>query len=347
MNLRSIGWSVMALATAALTLTAAGPAREARAQTQEWKMHIVWVPARPEAKAYQQFVDMVNEKAAGKLKITLHPGGALGVKDPDMLRILPGGNIIQIAGLYPGYMTRDEPEYAVTLPPGVIQEPEKLVTALPTLTKIYQETYDKWGIKLLGYVSHPVRDTHIFCKEPVTSLAQLKGKKLRVWEKFHVDTFGKLGVAAQIVGQNDLYVAMRTGVVDCAVYPVGFATTISLQEVAPNASYLFPYVLHPLHIIVSKKSFEALSPDLQKVLVDAAQAVEKKTIEGYLGGGYDKEAAAELTAKGGKILAPFPEADQTAFTATAREVWEKSAAEISKKAQDNRTLLLTVLDKKS
>ena len=114
----------------------------ALAQQVNWRMHIVWVPARGEAKAYQEFVDIVNEKAKGKLNITLHPGGSLGIKDVDMLRILPAGNVIQIAGLYPGYLTRDEPEYAVTLPPGVLSDAESLVKALPALTRIYQQTYD-------------------------------------------------------------------------------------------------------------------------------------------------------------------------------------------------------------
>jgi TRAP-type C4-dicarboxylate transport system substrate-binding protein len=332
MGLRDVACGILAIAaTLASPLGAVSPAE---AQTN-WKMHIVWVPARPEAQAYAKFVDIVNKNAAGKLNIALSPGGTLGVKDVDMLRILPAGNVIQIAGLYPGYMTRDEPEYTVTLPPGVIKEPQRLIDALPTLTKIYQETYDKWGIKLLGYVSHPVRDTHIMCKDPVSSLADLKGKKLRVWEKFHVDTFAKLGVAAQVIGQNELYVAMRTGVVDCAVYPIGFALTVSLQEVAPNASYLFPYVLHPLHIIVAKKSFDALPADVQKVVMDAAQQVQKETIDSYLKGAYDKEAEAEYKAKGGKVLPPFPEADQAVFTKTAREVWEATANSVGKKAQEN------------
>jgi TRAP-type transport system periplasmic protein len=332
----------VALAVGLMIAGAGLPASPAAAETA-WKMHIVWVPARPEAKDYKRFTDLVNERAAGKLHIELHPAGSLGVKDTDMLRILPSGNVIQIAGLYPGYMTRDVPEYTVTLPPGVIKEPERIVDVLPTLTKIYQETYDKWGIKLLGYVMHPVRDTHILCKEPVNSLAQLKGKKLRVWEKFHVDTFAKLGVAAQVVGQNELYVAMRTGVVDCAVYPIGFATTVSLQEVAPYASYLFPYVLHPLNIIVSKKALDALPGDVQKIVADAAQQVQKETIDSYLKGTYDKEALGEFTRKGGKLLEPFPDADQTLFTKTAREVWETTAKELGQKAIENRTAVLKAI----
>jgi TRAP-type C4-dicarboxylate transport system substrate-binding protein len=315
----------------------------ALAQQVSWKMHIVWVPARPEAQDYQRFVDLVNERAKGKLNITLYPGGSLGVKDIDMLRVLPAGNVIQIAGLYPGYMTRDVPEYAVTVPPGVISDAPTLVKALPALTKIYQETYDKWGIKLLGYVAHPVRDTHIYCKEPINSLAQLKGKKLRVWEKFHVQTFDSLGVSAQVIGQNDLYLAMKTGVVDCAVYPIGFANTISLQEVAPNAAYLFPYVLHPLNLIVSKTAFDALPADVQKIVVDAAQEVEKKTVANYVNGDFDKVANAEFLQKGGKLLAPFSPADQAAFQKAARAIWESEAKEIGKKAQENREAVLKAI----
>ena len=64
---------------ALLGLVTAVPALPALAQQVNWKMHIVWVPARPEAQAYQRFVDLVNERAKGKLNITLYPGGSLGV----------------------------------------------------------------------------------------------------------------------------------------------------------------------------------------------------------------------------------------------------------------------------
>ena len=309
------------------------------AEAMQWKMHIVWVSSRPEASAYQEFVDRVNKNAKGKLHITLYPGGSLGVKDVDMLRILPPGNVIQAAGLYPGYMTRDEPQYASLLPPGVAQTPEQLVEALPTLSKIYQATYDKWGIVLLGYVGHPIRDMGVMCKEPVSSLAQLKGKKLRVWEKSQVDTFSKLGVSAQVIPQNELYLAMQRGVVDCAVYSPALGLTISLQEVAPYASTLFPYVLNPLNIIVSKKSYDSLSADVQKVLVDAAKAVQDETFKDYLAGTRDAIAVAEFKKLGGTMLPEFPAADRALFAKTAREVWEATANGLGPQAIENWKLV--------
>lgn len=330
-NARLIG-SRMKGAVAAACLILFTPLSFAQAV---WKMHMVWVPTRVEAQYYQKFVDLVNERAEGKLKITLYPSGSLGIKDVDMLRILPKGNVVQAAGLYPGYMTRDEPEYAVTLPPGVVDDPEKLKKLEPVLKDIYEQTYKKWGIKLLGFVAHPVRDTYIICKEPVNTLADMKTKKVRVWEKAQADTFSKLGIAAQIVGQNDLYMAMRTGVVDCAVYPIHFSLTVSLEEAAPYASYLFPYVLHPLNLIVSQSAYDALPADVQKIVSDAATEVQTASFEAYLNGKVDRESEAEWSQKGGKILEPFPEADQQEFAKASREVWEVAAKKIGGNALKN------------
>lgn len=295
----------------------------ATAADTEWKMHIVWVPARPEAQAYQQFVDLVNERAGDELEITLFSSGSLGIDDADILRILPRGNIIQAAGLYPGYLTRDKPDYAYTLPPGVVSEPEKLQEILPQLREIYEATYDEAGISLLGFVGHAVRDTHIMCKEPINTLEDLRSRKLRVWEQYHVDVFNKLGVSAQIIGQNDLYMAMQTGVVDCAVYPIGLAVSVSLQEVAPYASYLFPYVLHPLNLIVADQAFDALPENVQQIVAEAAEQVEEASFQSYLSGENDEKALETFRADGGELLDPFPDSDQQAFAKAARETWEE------------------------
>lgn len=316
------------LVSAALTLTGAALVEPtmAAAADAEWKMHIVFVPGRPEAQAYQSFADQATEQSGEKLDITLFTGGSLGVKDADMLRILPRGNIIQAAGIYPGYLTRDKPQYAYTLPPGVVAEPETLQKILPELRAIYEETYDEAGIKLLGFIGHAVRDTHIMCKEPVRTLKDLQGKKIRVWEQFHVDVFEKMGISAQIIGQNDLYVAMQTGVVDCAVYPIGLAVTVSLQEVAPYASYLFPYVLHPLNLIASQTAFDALPADVQQIVLEAAAEAEKSSFASYLSGENDEKAMEQFYASGGELLKPFSESDREAFVATAGEVWKELSA---------------------
>lgn len=308
----------------------------AQAAPVEWKMHIVWVPTRPEAASFREFVQKANELSEGTLNITLYDSGSLGVKDVDMLRILPSGSTIQAAGLSPAYLSRDVPELPYVLPVGILPTPDDVLKTHPALDKIYRSIYDRYDIKMLGSVTSPVRTTHVWCKEPINTLEALRHKKLRVWGKFQVDTFAKLGVAAQIVPQNDLYLAMQTGVVDCAIYPIVFGKTISLQEVAKNVAYLHPYSDPPLGVIVSGKAFRALPEKAQNALVEAGRWITQRTAEGLVNGTVlDKNAAAEAKAAGVNVMADFPKADQDAYLKASQEVWLIGAKSVGEKGMAN------------
>jgi TRAP-type transport system periplasmic protein len=312
---------------------------------KEWKMHSVWNMQREEAKYFQRWTEQVNARTGNALQIKLYPGGALGIKDVDMLRILPPGNVIQVAGFYPGYASRDVGELAYLLPPGVVDSPQKIVSLLPLLEKIYQGAYTKWGVKLIDLTVPLHSAIDIMCREPVNTLDALRSKKVRVWERHTVETFAKLGVAAQIISQGDLYVAMKTGVVDCAFYVAALAKSISLQEVAPYASYLTPHAIHPHNIIVSQKAWDSLTPKLQQILLEEVAKVHKAQTEAFLAGTWQQEAMKEFVASGGHVIAPFSKADQETFTKAATEVWKKLSEEAGPKATENYELITEALQR--
>jgi TRAP-type C4-dicarboxylate transport system substrate-binding protein len=207
-------------------------------------------------------------------------------------------------------------------------------TLMPELNKVFEQGYSKWGIKYLANFLSPDRTLNIYCKTPVNTLEDLRKKKLRVWSKTLVDTFGKLGVSATIIPQNDMYVAMQTGVVDCATYYPGAANTVSLQEVAPNWAYLSPYAV-PIELIVSQKAFSALPPDIQKILQEEAQKMEKELTAAFLEGTYEAEEAKKFNAAGGKKLPDFPKADQEAMNKAAKEVWLDTSKQLGGKVWEN------------
>lgn len=326
-NVRAIGL----LAVTALVIAAGA----VRAEDVKWKMHAAAVDTRVEIQDTKWFADRVGELTDGSFTIELYAGGSLGIKDVDLLRTLPGGNVVQVALMYPGYLAREAPEYALTLPPGVVSKPSVVGELLPTLKDIYQRTYDEAGIDLVGFIGHAAAKTHIFCRDPINSLAGLKAKKVRVWEPFQIETFEKLDVAAQVIGQNDLYVAMSTGVVDCAVYPAAFVSTISLQEVAPNGSYLFPFVLHPLNIIVSRSAYEALSDEHKSALQQAADEATARSFEAYSAAKYDAEAEAKLGGGDANLMPDYSDADRQAFAEAARTVWKGKAEEMGGQALED------------
>lgn len=323
-------WTTGLLAVASVAVATGS----AQAGDVKWKMHAAAVDTRVEVQDTKWFADRVGELTKGAFTIELYAGGSLGIKDVDLLRTLPRGNVVQAALMYPGYLAREAPEYALTLPPGVVSKPSVVGELLPTLRDIYQRTYDEAGIELVGFIGHAAAKTHIFCRDPINSLAGLRAKKVRVWEPFQIETFEKLDVAAQVIGQNDLYVAMSTGVVDCAVYPAAFVTTISLQEVAPNGSYLFPFVLHPLNIIVSNSAYEALSEAHKSALRQAADEATARSFKAYSAAKYDTEAEAKLGGDA-NLMADYSDADRQAFAEAARAVWKGKAEEMGGQALDD------------
>jgi len=316
---------------AGLALLGAGPG-EAAAQAIEWRMDVSIVQARPEAKYLGQFADRINENARGRLKVTVFYGSSLGIGQADTLRSLKAGSV-EVAQLYAGYFGRDAPDLALAIVQGVVLTPEEGRKIVAPLTEIYREYYEGWNTKVVGWVTAQVYDISVFCKQPVNSLADLKGKKLRVWSKDQVDVFTRLGVPAQIIGQNDLYIALQTGVVDCALYVAAIAKTISLQEVTKYAAYLHTYSPLPSAIGVSRRAWDKLPPDLQAVVLEAGDWVYRKALDNILDSGDEDKARQEFTQAGAvKFLEPFPIADRKALYEAASEVWKQSAEKVGRRA---------------
>lgn len=299
----------------------------------EFKMHSQIVESRPEAKYLQEFADDVAKRSDGRLKINVFHAGSLGLKDADLLRTMQAG-AVDMAMLYGEYFTRDAPELGVVYVQGAIQKPEQHLKLLPTMRAIYEEGYQKWGIRSVGGVVSPVFNVGIHCKEPINTLDGLKGKKLRVWAAHLVNTFQDLGVAAQVIPQNNMYMALQTGVVDCAYYLSTVAKTVSLQEVAKYEAYLHPWAAVPWMFGVSDKAWNRLPDDLKKILGEAGEAMWEKTQAAAVSPERETAAIEERKGLGITMLEPFSEADVARFVAASDKAWAAMAETAGPKGKE-------------
>ncbi|ESR22526.1 TRAP transporter substrate-binding protein DctP [Lutibaculum baratangense] len=313
-----------------LLVTAAVMGTAGSAAATTLRMHSQIVESRPEAQFLQEFADDVSERSNGELTVEVYHAGSLGLKDPDLLRILQRGDI-DMAMLYGEYFTRDAPELAAVYVQGAITEPEQHLELLPTLRGIYEEAYAEWNIKTVGGVVSPVFDVGIHCKQPVNTLEDLKSRKLRVWASHLVKTFQGLDVAAQVIPQNDMYVALQTGVIDCAYYLSTVAKTVSLQEVTDYEAYLHPWAAVPWMFGISERSWNNLSPEEQEILTTAGEAMWEKTKSLAVDPEREAAARAEREELGIEMLEPFSDADVEAFVESAKAEWKKMAEEAGPK----------------
>jgi TRAP-type C4-dicarboxylate transport system substrate-binding protein len=311
----------------AAALCASLVAATASAQQISWRLNNNFAQPRQETQLLNGFANEINRRTPGRLQVTVHDGGAMNLRDADILRWMDAGGA-EIGVLSASFVGRDAPELNAVYIQGSIGSREQHERALPELEAIYREIVQRWNLVPVTFMRFPVFDASIFCRRDViNSLAQLRGRKLRVWSRDLVETFTRLGVAAQIVPQNEVYAAMQTGVIDCTLYPARLAPTISLHEVARHASYLFPVAATPYVIVVHRRRWEALPQDLRDAVSEAGRWLYQESQKYEHDSAAEQAARARLAQGGVQWLEPYPDADRAAFMQSAAESWAQLARE--------------------
>lgn len=313
------------------------------ATADEWRFNNFLPETRPESAELEQFVTDVNEALGGETSLKLFSGGSLGLPNTDTLRFLPKG-AVEMSLMWANYLGRDAPALSSVVVQGTIGSIEEFEKAIPVVREIYEEEFSDWGVSSVGYVAIPMLSVSVFCRnEAVNSIEALKTKKLRVWARDQVETFTRLGVSAQIIPQEEMYVALKTGVVDCALYPALYAHTVSLQEVAGYASFLYPMASGPYVVGVASDRWEATDDTTKQAISKAADALWNRTNQ------YEDDFKRELTArdtlvKGGVTWGEdFSQTDRDLFVSSVTETWEMLANEAGGKAPAYRERVLTAL----
>ncbi|MBO7354237.1 MAG: TRAP transporter substrate-binding protein, partial [Lachnospiraceae bacterium] len=154
------------------------------------------------------------------------------------------------------------------------------------------------GIRGLFYGEEGFR--HFFTKEPVNSIGDLAGMKLRVSNDPVMNGLVKgLGASPTVVAFGELYSALSTGVVDGAEQPIANYKSNSFPEVANNM-ILDGHTLGAIEIVVATPVWDKLTKDQQNILMEAgkyAQENNKKNSQAK-----EDEVLKELKANGCNIV---------------------------------------------
>lgn len=304
-----------------LSLTTIG---SVQAENISLKFHSGLSQSRPEAEQINRFASLVSEKSDGELDIEVYHAGALGLKEADMLRVLQQG-MVDMALLYGEYYTRDAPALASVYAQGAITESSQHDEILDVIRELYEDGFSDWDIQIVGGVVAPIFDVGLHCKEPVNSLADLEDKKVRVWSRHLVDTFELLGISAQVIPQNDMYMALQTGVVDCAYYLSTVAPTVSLQEVTEYESYLHPWAASPWLFGISEQALSRLNDNQRQALEEAGEEIWNETRATAVDPEREAQARQERKELGITMLPDFSDDDVETFVDAAWQAWQAMA----------------------
>ncbi|WP_069300513.1 TRAP transporter substrate-binding protein DctP [Neptunicoccus sediminis] len=328
--------------TLALGVTALGTSLSG-VSAEEWRFNNFLPETRPETAEIEQFVKDVNAAVDGDFELKLYSGGSLGLPNTDTLRFLPKG-AVEMSLMWANYLGRDAPALSSVVVQGTIGSIDEFEKAIPAVQEIYEEEFADWDVTSVGYVAIPMLSVSVFCRdEPVRTIEDLKSKKLRVWARDQVETFTRLGVAAQIIPQEEMYVAMKTGVVDCALYPALYAHTVSLQEVASHASFLYPMASGPYVIGVATDRWEKTDENIKSAITTAADDLWNRTNQYEDDQAREMEAREKLAEQGVTWAEDFSDADRELFVSSVTETWAMLAEEAGGNAPAYRERVLKAL----
>ena len=199
--------------TLVLTLAAGGTVL---AQDREMSMGNVNPPKHGTSQAAQQFADKLAELSNGKLKIAHHHSGALGGEREVAQQIQLGA--VDFGPITTAPLSTLIPEMSVFQLPYIFRDYQHVFKALDdgdTITKYYDAVLDKKGLKLIGFIAAGYRG--IYGHNAINSLADIKGKKVRVQEdKILVATFKALGMISTPIAFPEVATALQTKVIDFA-----------------------------------------------------------------------------------------------------------------------------------
>jgi TRAP-type C4-dicarboxylate transport system substrate-binding protein len=140
----------------------------------------------------------------------------------------------------------------------------------PVLDRLLQEN---WNAKLLylGIAQQQV----FWCRMPVATLADLRGKKVRVFNKTMVDFLEGIGATGVNMAYPEVVPAIQRGVIDCAISGSLSGNTGGWGEVT---TYLYPVALGwaVRFTAVNLNSWKRFDPRVQQFFIDQFKKYEDK-----------------------------------------------------------------------
>lgn len=241
----------------------------ASASAQDARMGYVPIPEHPVGQGTVRFAKLVAEKSDGRINIETFGNGVLG-NEPQMQSSLQGGFLdvmvgptSNLVGTIPEFLIFDLPFFFADF------NAVDAVMDGPVGDELFAKL-DDMGLVGLAYWDNGFRHMTNAIR-PINSVEDMAGLKIRVIPNpLFLSTFEALGTNPIPLPYPELYNALESNTVDAQETPVGLIYSSKFFEVQDHLA-LTGHVYTPYVLLASKKWFDSLAEDDQKLVLEAAQ----------------------------------------------------------------------------
>jgi tripartite ATP-independent transporter DctP family solute receptor len=269
----------------------------------------------PTVMTVKKIGEIVSQKTNGKYNVKVFGNSSLGSEKDTVEQVKIGAlDMVRVStAAFHGII----PETMVPSFPFIFRDINHFRKAMagPAGDKILA-AFEKHGFIGLALWESGARS--IYAKKPVRNLADVKGMKIRVQQSdLWVSLAQAMGANPTPIPMAEVYTALKTGLVDAAENNYPSYETAKHYEAAPVYSET-QHVMSPEVIVFSKKVWDTLSKEEQKIIRDAA----KETVPYYIDLWTKKEQASkEITIKAGAQY--VNDVNKAEFVAVMKPVWDK------------------------
>lgn len=270
---RSISAGIVGLVCALSVLLS--PSTVAAQQTHVWKIAEPIPEKSWFGNLHKWWAQEVEKRSKGQIKVQFYWANSL-VKWADALPGIQSG-IADMAWVSSTYYPTQFPNYLML--DNVFNFGDNYVAALKAAIDTIENQPDvKAEIKkadIVFLMPHISGHAPVGTKNKLNSVKELSGKSLRTYGGVRVDYYKSLGANPIFMPFNDMYQAIDRGTIDAlGDMAIVLSNAFKLNEVVNHVHYVNPPGAGgnggalASGLFVSGKKFRALSPDLQKMLID-------------------------------------------------------------------------------
>ncbi|WP_037070657.1 TRAP transporter substrate-binding protein [Psychromonas arctica] len=171
----------------------------------------------------------VEEATEGRVTVKVE----YGMGHPKSIYDLVEDGVAEAGFSYHGYVPgRFKLPQAVELPGLGVKAEAASVALWRVQQKYFAKAHEFEGLALIGMFTHGPGYVHTI--DPITSLAQLKGKKIRIGGGIQSELGERLGITPIAAPASKVYEMLQQGVIDGVFLPINEQKALRLAEVAPN-----------------------------------------------------------------------------------------------------------------
>lgn len=286
------------------------------------------------------FVDYIAENGGDVLSLDFHDSGQLLTAD-EQLPALRAGNI-DFMFHTTSYITRSLPILGILGLPGVVGElyrnPDRLKQGSPLLELINEQLAED-NLYMLTAGGGILEPEYIWSTEdnPIRSLEDLRGKKIRVVGYEATTALEEYDIGATRIPSSETYQALQRGTVDAGIFNISTVIGRSLHEQL-HVCYKLPTTAFTVAPFMLRQRWDALDDDVRDIFEEAAQWYDENFASHCNEDIYPNEYWPMIEEAGIEVIDPSDE-DREAFNDGTDAVWEAWFEEVGQEVGERAIAL--------